>query len=116
MQEELAALSMPSGELKSLASTGLSDAALTAWTLTKTSSGHAAADKAAASSQRLQYLLTKLDGAALRQQAAGTSPAAELLWKVALAAARQQLQGMSREELEACVEYRAATAALRQVL
>lgn len=112
MQEELAALSIPSGELKSLASTGLSDAALTAWTLTKTS-GHAAADKAAAASQRLQYLLTKLDGAAMRQQAAGTSPAAELLWKVALAAARQQLQGMSREELEVCVEYRAAHAAFK---
>lgn len=112
LQEELEALSIQSGELKSLASSGLSDAALTAWALTKTS-GHAAVERAAAASERLRYLLSKLDGAALRQQAAATSPTAELLWQVALAAAQGQLQGMSQQELEACVEYKAARAALK---
>lgn len=112
MQEELAALSIPSGELNKLASSGLSDAALTAWVLTKTGV-HPAADKAAAASQRLRYLLEKLDGAALRQQAAETSSTAELLWQVAVSAAQQRLQGMSQEQLDACVEYQAALAALR---
>jgi hypothetical protein len=112
LQEELAALSIPAGELNRLASSGLSDAALTAWALSKTTV-HAAADKAAASSQRLRYLMHKLDGAMLRQQAAETSPAAELFWQVSLSAARQQLRGMSQEQLEACVEYRAAIAALK---
>lgn len=113
LQEELAALSIPSGELTRLANGGLSDAALTAWALSKTSSHPAAATAAAAASQRLQYLLAKLDGALMRQQAAASSPTAELLWRVAVAAAQQQLRGMSQEELEACVEYQAARAALR---
>jgi hypothetical protein len=112
VQEELSTLSIPAGELRKLASSGLSDAALTAWALTKTSV-HPAADKAAAASQRLRYLLAKLDGATLRQQAAETSPAAELLWQVAVSAAQQQLRGMSQEQLEACVEYKAALAALK---
>jgi len=111
-QEELGKLSIPSGELKQLASSGLSDAALTAWALTKTSI-HPAADQASAAQQQLQYLLSKLDGAMMRQQAAGSSPTAELLWRVAVAAAQQQLQGMCGEELEACVEYRAARATIR---
>lgn len=112
IQEELRNLSIPAGELNSLAKSGLSDAALTAWTLA-TTAGHPAADKAAAASQRLRYLLAKLDGAAMRQQAASSSPTAELLWRVAVAAAQQQLRGMADEELASCVEYQAAQAAAR---
>jgi hypothetical protein len=112
LQDELAALSIPAGELSQLAHSGLSDAALTAWALTKTRM-HPAAEQAAAATQRLQYLLSKLEGALLRQQGASSSPTAELLWRVALAAAQQQLRAMPAEDMQACVEYKAVSATLR---
>jgi hypothetical protein len=111
-QEELAGLSIPARELQRLAQTQLSDAALTAWTLAKTH-GHPAADKAAAARHRLSQLLAKLDGAMLRQQAADSSPTAQLLWRVAVAAAQQQARGMPPEELQQCVEHQTVAALLR---
>lgn len=112
LQEELADLSIPSTELNKLAPTPLSDAALTAWALARTQ-GHPAADKAAAARQRLAGLLAKLEGSMLRQQAAESSPTAQLLWRVAVAAARQQARDMPADELQQCVEHQAVHAMLR---
>jgi hypothetical protein len=111
-QEELAALSIPARDLQKLAASPLSDAAITAYALTKTH-GHPAADQAAAAQARLSHLLAKLDGAMLRQQAAGSSPTAQLLWRVALAAARAQIRAMPPDELQQCVEHQAVAALLR---
>eukprot|EP00879_Flechtneria_rotunda_P022727 GHRR01024003.1.p1 GENE.GHRR01024003.1~~GHRR01024003.1.p1 ORF type:complete len:1043 (+),score=481.75 GHRR01024003.1:427-3129(+) len=113
LQDVLSLLSIPHGELDQLAASGLSDAALTAWALTKTAL-HPAAQQAAAAHLQLQQLLAKLDGAMLWQQQAAASPLAQLLWHVAVSAAGQRLNCMDYEELQSSIiEFQVVHAARR---
>lgn len=96
----LSNLSIPHGELDRLATSQLSDAALTAWALTKTAS-HPAVEEAAAVSRKLQQLLTKLDAAVSWQQQARASPLGQLLWQVAVGVLRNEVLAMSPEDLQA---------------
>jgi hypothetical protein len=110
----LSSLSIPHAELGSLAASELSDAALTAWALTKTAS-HPAVQQAAAASQRLQALLAKLDGAMLWQQQAAGSPLGQLLWQVAVGANGSEVASLSPEQLEGRLEYQVVQALTRWV-
>lgn len=111
-QDVLSSLSIPHAELDQLASSSLSDAALTAWALTKTAS-HPALQEAAAASHRLQHLLTKLDGALLWQQQAASSPLGQLLWQVAVGVGGSDVAGLDPEQLEGRIEYQVVAALTR---
>ncbi|WIA08704.1 hypothetical protein OEZ85_008128 [Tetradesmus obliquus] len=112
IQDVLASLSIPHAELEKLAASELSDAALTAWALTKTAS-HPAVQQAAAASQRLQALLAKLDGAMMWQQQAAGSPLGQLLWQVAVGAAGSEVASLSAEQLQGRLEYQVVAALAR---
>jgi hypothetical protein len=111
----LSSLSIPHAELEKLAASELSDAALTAWALTKTAS-HPAVQQAAAASSKLQALLCKLDGAMLWQQQAAGSPLGQLLWQVAVGAAGSEVASLSSEQLEGRLEYQVVQALTRWVV
>lgn len=113
-QDVLASLSIPHAELEKLAASELSDAALTAWALTKTAA-HPAVQQAAAASQRLQALLAKLDGAMMWQQQAAGSPLGQLLWQVAVGAAGSEVASLSAEQLQGRLEYQVVAALARWV-
>lgn len=113
-QDVLTSLSIPHAELEKLAASELSDAALTAWALTKTAA-HPAVQQAAAASQRLQALLAKLDGAMMWQQQAAGSPLGQLLWQVAVGAAGSEVASLSAEQLQGRLEYQVVAALARWV-
>jgi hypothetical protein len=112
VQDVLSSLSIPHAELDKLAASELSDAALTAWALTKTAA-HPAAQQAAAANQRLQALLAKLDGAMLWQQQAARSPLGQLLWQVAVGANGSEVASLNAEQLEGRLEYQVVQALTR---
>lgn len=108
-QSALSSLSIAHGELDQLVAYQLSNAALTAWALTKTAT-HPAVDEAAEVSRSLLRLLNKLDGSMLWQQKAAASPLGELLWQVAVGVASRELWAMSLEDQTQLVEYQAVQA------
>ncbi len=112
IQVILSSLSIPHGELRQLNATGLSNAALTAWALTKTAS-HPAVAEAGAAAAALQALLRKLDAGVTWKRRARASPLGQLIWQVAVAADCERLGVLEAEQLAANLNFQVLSAQQR---